>query len=581
MQSHVSSSVDTHTPLGEVSTRSTLGPFPSGSLWQPMVEQLALPRLNGVNQATICLDGHSPEVMQKDALIWVDAHLNEERYTFEQLSKLSNRFANVLVDQCFIKPGDRVFLFLNRTPELWVSLFGGLKAQAVMGPLFSAFGPDAIEDRLKDSGARVVVTSPSLLPRLQAVWDRLPQLERVILVTDREGWHGPLPERCDGYDTLMAQACDTFDVADTDANTASVMHYTSGTTGKPKGAVHSHQAVIAQAATAQTVLDLKSNDLYWCTADPGWVTGTSYGTFGPWALGVTQLVYAGGFNAQRWYELIDKYQVNVWYTAPTAIRMLMKAGNDVPDLPSLRHLASVGEPLNPEAIIWGREMFGGKTFYDTWWQTETGAMQIVNRPGLEVKIGSMGKPLPGVTAAILDADFNPLPSGEEGHLALRPHAPSMFKGYWQNEEKTLSRFRKGWYLTGDRAKQDEDGYFWFIGREDDVINTAGHLVGPFEVESALVSHEAVAEAGVIGIPDPERMEIIKAFISLKEGFTDSEELRHEITQFVRSQLAAHAYPRAIEIVDSLPKTRSGKIMRRLLKAQELGLPIGDTSTLEH
>jgi acetyl-CoA synthetase len=381
----------------------------------------------------------------------------------------------------------------------------------------------------------------------------------------------------------MGRVSEAFTVPETAPDDYSIMHYTSGTTGKPKGAVHRHNAIIAQYATAKYVLDIKpETDVYWCTADPGWVTGTSYGMFGPWSMGAGILVYEGAFSAEAWYHIIEKYRVTVWYTAPTAIRMLMKAGDEVVrryNLSSLRHLASVGEPLNPEAILWGQQVFG-HTFHDTWWQTETGAIHIANLPGMTVKPGSMGKPFPGVTAAVLDDRFEPLPAGEEGHLALRPEAPSIFRTYWNNPDKFQSRFKNGWYVTGDRARVDEDGYFWFIGREDDVINTAGHLVGPFEVESALIEHPAVAEAGVIGIPDPERMEVIKAFVSLKAGFEPSEALKQEIALFVRTRLAAHATPRAVEFIDSLPKTRSGKIMRRLLKARELGLPEGDTSTLE-
>jgi acetyl-CoA synthetase len=322
--------------------------------------------------------------------------------------------------------------------------------------------------------------------------------------------------------------------------------------------------------------------VYWCTADPGWVTGTSYGMFGPWALGASMLVYEGPFKAEDWYKIIQENQVSVWYTAPTAIRMLMKAGEEVAsqyNFSSLRHLCSVGEPLNPEAVIWGQKVLG-HVFHDTWWQTETGAMQICNYPCMDVKPGSMGKPFPGVTSGILDDAFNPLPAGQEGHLAIRPLAPSMFQTYWHKEAMYHSKFKNNWYVTGDRAKMDEEGYYWFIGRSDDVINTAGHLVGPFEVESALIEHPAVAEAGVIGKPDPERLEIIKAFISLKKGFEPSQALEQEIKNFVRTRLAAHAYPREIEFLSGLPKTRSGKIMRRLLKARELGLPEGDTSTLE-
>jgi len=362
----------------------------------------------------------------------------------------------------------------------------------------------------------------------------------------------------------------------------SVMHYTSGTTGKPKGAVHCHQAIVQQHATGKWVLDLHEDDVYWCTADPGWVTGTSYGILAPWSNGVTQVIYEGGFNASAWYEVIEKYKVTVWYTAPTAIRMLMKAGAEVSrrhDLTSLRHILSVGEPLNPEAIMWSLPVFR-QAIHDNWWQTETGAILIANYAAMDVRPGSMGRPIPGVEAAILDDQYDPLPAGQDGHLAIRPGWPSMFRTYWNDPEEYSSRFRKGWYITGDRAHRDEDGYFWFQGREDDVINTAGHLVGPFEVESMLLEHPAVAEAGVIGKPDELAMEIVKAFVALKDGFEPSEQLRREILGFGRRRMAALVAPREIEFIPSLPKTRSGKILRRVLKARELGLPEGDLSTLE-
>jgi acetyl-CoA synthetase len=551
--------------------------------WNAWAEtNLGLPRKNGVNKATICIDGHPPEVMSRNALLWLATNGTQETYTFEDLKRQTNRFANVLTSMG-IKKGDRVFVYLERIPEIFITLFGALKTGAVVGPLFSAFGPEAIKDRLEDSGAVIVITSPNLKERLDSILPDLPAIRQVILVDRNQEYSHPLKSHEVRYESAMSQASEVFEVPYTDPDDYSIIHYTSGTTGKPKGAVHRHAAVIAHAATTQYILDLKpEKDVYWCTADPGWVTGTSYGMFGPWALGASMLVYEGPFKAEDWYKIIQDHHVTVWYTAPTAIRMLMKAGEEVAsqyNFSSLRHLCSVGEPLNPEAVVWGQKVFG-HVFHDTWWQTETGAMHICNYPCMDVKPGSMGKPFPGVTAGILDDAFNPLPAGQEGHLAIRPLAPSMFQTYWHKEAMYNSKFKNNWYVTGDRAKMDEEGYYWFIGRSDDVINTAGHLVGPFEVESALIEHPAVAEAGVIGKPDPERLEIIKAFISLKKGFEPSQALEQEIKNFVRTRLAAHAYPREIEFLSGLPKTRSGKIMRRLLKAKELGLPEGDTSTLE-
>jgi acetyl-CoA synthetase len=346
--------------------------------------------------------------------------------------------------------------------------------------------------------------------------------------------------------------------------------------------VHAHQAVMQEHLSAKWVLDLKEDDIYWCTADPGWVTGIAYGILGSWSNGATSVVYEGRFNPREWYRVVEEYEVSVWYTAPTAIRMLMKAGLDIAqefDLSHLRHLASVGEPLNPEAIRWGLKAFG-LPFHDTWWQTETGSILIANYPSVPIKLGSMGRPFPGIKAAIIDDEGKELPPGKPGNLAIEPGWPAMLRTVWQNQPKYDEYFRGGWYLSGDKAYQDEDGYFWFIGRADDVIKTAGERVGPFEVESALVEHPAIAEAGVIGKPDPMMGEIIKAFIVLDPGFEPSAELEGEIKAFMKKSLAGHAYPREIEFSENLPKTQSGKIMRRVLKARELGLPVGDLSTLE-
>jgi acetyl-CoA synthetase len=579
------------------------------AFWEPFWQQLGLPHASlGVNKAEVCLQVNNPALQNKTALVWVpksfasNPDVAPEIYTFGQLNTLSNQFANLLAT-LNVAPGDRVFLFMERIPELYTAFLGALKVQALVTPIFAAFGPEAILDRALDAKPVLFITTPALQARLTevleatAAWERPPH----VLVVNPQQAVSDLPgERYHCYQTLLAGASSEFTPAYTKPETPSVMHYTSGTTGKPKGAVHTHQAVVAQAATSALVLDLKPDDVYWCTADPGWVTGTAYGMFGPWALGTTQLVYEGGFCAETWYQLLETYKVSVWYTAPTAIRMLMKQGNDLPArfaFKALRHLASVGEPLNPEALLWGKQVFKGLSFYDTWWQTETGCQHIVNLPGQAIIPGSMGKPLPGVQAAVLSERFEPmeLPATlqgvkapglqevtpfVEGLLALKSASPSFFSAYWQQPEKYQSRFKNGWYLTGDRARLDANGYFWFVGRDDDVINTAGHLVGPFEVESVLIEHPAVAEAGVIGLPDDERLEIVAAYVSLKNGFNDSPALQTELMQFVRTRLAAHAQPRSITVIEGLPKTRSGKIMRRVLKATALGHDLGDTSTLE-
>ena len=533
-----------------------------------------------INIAHVAIDSHlKSDRRNKKALIWESKKGEGEEYTFQDLSRLSNKFANVLVRDLGVQKGDRVFFFLERVPEIYIGILGTLKAGGVIGPLFSAFGPDAVRDRMADSEAKVLVTSPSLKKKINEILPELPALKHIILVRRGEG---KVDLKDLFYDEVMAEASESFDIVKTHKEDYAIMHYTSGTTGKPKGAVHVHGAVVGHYATAKYVLDLQEKDIYWCTADPGWVTGTSYGMFGPWSNGATQVVYEGGFSAKHWYSFLERKKVTIWYTAPTAIRMLMKAGNELPrqhGFDSLRHMYSVGEPLNPEAVVWGKEIFG-KAFHDNWWQTETGAIMIANYPIQDIKPGSMGRPFPGIQAGIVDDNFNELPPGTEGNLALRPGWPSMFRTYWKKEELYQSRFKNGWYITGDRARKDEEGYYWFVGRTDDVINTAGHLVGPFEVESVLIEHPAVAEAGVIGKPDPIAMEVVKAFVSLKDGYTPSEELRHDIQKFVMKRLSSAAAPREIEFIPTLPKTRSGKIMRRLLKAKELGLPLGDTSTME-
>jgi len=528
-----------------------------------------------VNMAYEAIDRHAESGKgDKIALLYSDA-VRDESYTFAELAKRSNRFANVL-RKLGVAKGDRVFIFMPRTPELYISLLGVLKVGAIAGPLFEAFMETAVKDRLLDAGAVAIVTTPALLHRVPKA--ELPDLKHIIVVGG-----APEGEGFVDFDTEMARASDETDIEWLGREDGLILHYTSGSTGKPKGVFHVQNAMIQHYVTGKFVLDLKEDDIYWCTADPGWVTGTSYGIFAPWLHGVTNVVRGGRFSPQDWYATIEKYGVTVWYSAPTAFRMLMGAGDEVVkqfNLSSLRHVMSVGEPLNPEVVRWGLKVYGQR-IHDTWWMTETGAQLICNYPCMDIKPGSMGRPLPGIKAGIIDDQGNELPPYRMGNLAVRTPWPSMMRKIWNNPAKYEEYFRiPGWYISGDSAYMDEDGYFWFQGRIDDVINTSGERVGPFEVESKLVEHPAVAEAGVIGKPDPVRGEIIKAFISLREGYTPSEELKQDIARFVKEGLSAHAAPREIEFKDKLPKTRSGKIMRRVLKAWELNLPTGDLSTIE-
>ncbi|BCJ88485.1 acetate--CoA ligase [Effusibacillus dendaii] len=544
--------------------------------WEDVEKEFSWSKTGKVNIAYEAVDRHVDEGRgDKIALLFNDA-TRDESYTFAQMKALSNKFGNVL-RSLGISKGDRVFIFMPRSPELYSSYVGAVKIGAIVGPLFEAFMEGAVKDRLQDSEAVAIVTTPQLKSRIPVA--ELPALKHVIVV----GAEGELGERELSYEKLMESASDELQIQWVDREDGMQLHYTSGSTGKPKGVLHVHNAMIQHLQTGKWVLDLKPDDIYWCTADPGWVTGTVYGMWSPWLNGVTSVVRGGRFLPENWYKTIEKYKVTVWYSAPTSFRMLMAAGDELMkqfDLSSLRHILSVGEPLNAEVVRWGMKVYG-KRIHDNWWMTETGGQLISNYPCMPMKPGSMGKPFPGIYATIVDNQGNELPPYQMGNLAIRAPWPSIMRQIWNNPAKYEEYFRlQPWYISGDSAYKDEDGYFWFQGRVDDVINTAGERVGPFEVESKLVEHPAVAEAGVIGKPDPVRGEIIKAFISLREGYQPSDELIKEIQEFVKKGLAAHAAPREIEFRDKLPKTRSGKIMRRVLKSWELGLPTGDLSTLE-
>jgi acetyl-CoA synthetase len=518
---------------------------------------------------------------QKLALIWEGISGEEKRYTYDDVRQCSNTIASFL-QKLGVQAGDRVCLFLDKIPELYLGLLGIVKMGGIAQPLFSAFGDESLFTRLDNAQTTAIFTQRKHVAKVRKILEKLPSLKHVIVV---DGAGAELKAREVAFGMDHAERVERFEVYPTGAETPSLLHYTSGTTGMPKGAQHVHGSLVAQYLTSKWVLDLGPDDIYWCTADPGWVTGTSYGIIGPWSLGVTQVVMQAGFNTENWYRFIEKHRVSMWYSAPTAIRLLMREGTDVVrkyDLSSLRHLCSVGEPLNAEAVLWSKEAFG-KMFHDTFWQTETGCIVIANVPGTKVKPGSMGKPFPGITATVVDVKtYEPLERpGVVGLIALQPGWPSMMRSYWNNPQVYQSKFRNGWYICGDRASIDEEGYFWFVGRDDDVINTGGHLVGPFEIESALLEHPAVAESAAVATPDPVNMEVVKAFVALKKGYQGNPDLDLEIMNFIRKKLSPLAMPQKIEFVQSLPKTRSGKIMRRVLRAKEFGEPIGDISALEN
>lgn len=547
----------------------------AGFRWEEAAKSLAGLPGGGLNIAYEAVDRHALGARRDHiAIRWLDKNGAVHEFSYETLRQQSNRFANVL-QQLGVGRGDTVFLLLDRLPVLYSAAIGTLKNGSVLCPLFSAFGPEPIHARMSIGKAKVLVTTTTLYKRkVEQLQDRLPDLQHVLLVDGN-------------LDELMQNVLSEFAIVNTQAEDLALLHFTSGTTGKPKGAMHVHGAVLAHHITAKYALDLCADDVFWCTADPGWVTGTSYGIIAPLTIGATLIVDQEDFDAERWYKILEQQRVSVWYTAPTAVRMMMKYGEALPqqhDLSALRFIASVGEPLNPEAVWWGQRAFG-LPIHDNWWQSETGGIMIANFAAMDIKPGSMGKPLPGIDVAIVDKQ----PDGslrfiesvnEQGELALRRGWPSLFRGYLHEEERYQKCFVGDWYLTGDIVKKDAEGYYWFIGRADDVIKSAGHLIGPFEVESVLLEHPAVAEAAVIGKPDPVVMEVVKAFVSLKPGYDSSETLVTELMAHARKRLGAAVAPREIVILSQLPRTRSGKILRRLLKARELGLPEGDISTLE-
>ena len=537
------------------------------------------------NIARLAVDRHAGGLLRdRVALRWLGRDGTILDTTYAQLRDETNRFANVL-QRLGAGKGDRVFALAGRIPALYTAALGTLKNTSVFCPLFSAFGPEPVRQRLQRGNAKVLVTTERLYRKTIAdLRGGLPQLQHILLTDAQEN----LDSNVWALEPLLAQASSAFTIPPTRAGDMALLHFTSGTTGMPKGAIHVHNAALMHYMTGKFALDLHPEDVFWCTADPGWVTGTSYGIIAPLMHGVTNLIDEGDFDAERWYSILEKQKVTVWYTAPTAIRMLMRIPGEPRaryDLSHLRMISSVGEPLNPSAVIWGQQALG-LPIHDNWWQTETGGIMISNYLAMDIRPGSMGKPLPGVEAAIIHRSSDGKgveviqQPDQEGELALRPGWPSMFQGYLHEPERYAKCFVGGWYLTGDLARRDADGYYTFVGRADDIIKTAGHMVGPFEVESALMEHPAVAEAGVIGKPDPTIGELVKAFVVLRPGHVADEQMRLDILGFGRKKLGAAVAPKEIEFKDQIPRTRSGKIMRRLLKARELGMPEGDLSTLE-
>lgn len=552
--------------------------------WEAVSRELDLVPKGSINNiAHLAVDRHAQgELKNTTAFRFVRKDKIEEDFTYSRLKEETSRFANVLI-KLGLEKGETVFSLAGRIPELYITALGSLKVTAVFCPLFSVFGVEPVFQRLYKGEAKVLVTTSRIYERtVQQLEERLHSLRHIIL-SDIEEHRS---EKVLSWSRLMKEASTDFTIPPTLPEDPALLHFTSGTTGMPKGALHVHKAVLTHYITGKYVLDFHPGNIFWCTADPGWVTGTSYGIIAPMVNGVTSIIDQEEFDAMRWYSILEEQKVNIWYTAPTAIRRLMRMDikpKEKFNLDSLRVILSVGEPLSAEGVLWGERNFG-IPIRDNWWQTETGGIMIANYPSLQVKPGSMGKPLPGIEAAVAEVTENGLKlieePGKQGHLVLKKGFPSLFRQYLHEEERFNKCFWGEWYLTGDLARKDEDGYFWFIGRADDIIKTSGHMVGPFEVESTLMRHPAVAEAAVIGKPEASIGELVKAFIVLKPGNEPTEVLKLDITGFARKHLGPAIAPKEIEFVSSVPKTRSGKILRRLLKAREFGLPEGDTSTLE-
>ncbi len=424
-----------------------------------------------LNIAHEAVDRHARgRLADKTALIWEGMEGESERYTFRQIKLESSRFANVLASLGVVK-GDRILLYLDRVPELYFAFLGALKIGAVVGCIFAGFGAEAVRDRMARSGAKILVTQPNLRRGMGDIIYHLFDLQHIVVVNKSGRYPGSRDIADLGYEEEMSKAPAEFRTARASQLDEATIHYTSGVTGPPKAVVHRHQAVVQQRATGDWVLGLRPDDVYWCTADPSWIAGTAYGIAAPWACGVTQLVHEGPFDAERWLRLIEKHGVSVWFTSPTALRGLMETASSSPAAlaemapRNLRSLFSAGEPLAPELTEWGESALGAPV-YDCYLETETGAVMCANRAGIKPRPGSIGRPVPGIIMAALGPGFERLGPGKEGRLAVRPGWPSMFARYWDDADEYIGRFRRGWYLTGDRARMDADGYFYLAGRAD-------------------------------------------------------------------------------------------------------------------
>jgi acetyl-CoA synthetase len=538
--------------------------------WKEVEQEFSWHRTGKVNIAYEAIDRHAedPARSNRFCLIYEDEN-RRERITYRQMRDLSNKFANVL-KKLGVEKGDRVFIFLPRCPEYYIAMAGCAKIGAIFGPLFEALMEMAVRERLKDSGAKVLVTTPRMAARVP--FTEVPELQHIILVGAGNIVLRPGEV---SWEEEIARAPYDCDITWVGLDDPLFISYTSGSTGKPKGVLHVHRDMVGYLITARWVLDLKDDDCLWTTSEPGWITGTVYGVFAPWLCGMNNFVRGGRFDLEGWYRSIELHRITVWYTAPTVFARLMEKEKELAqkcDLSSLRHILSVGEPLPSELVFWARRFFG-TPIHDTWWMTETGMIMIANYPSMPIKPGSIGKPFPGIVAAIVDDEGNEVPPLTLGDLAIKQGWPAMMQGLWRDEQRYREYFtREPWYISGDLAYKDDEGYFYFQGREDYQIKIDGVMVSTTEVEEALREHPAVADAGVVGRPDLLQGNMLKAFIALKQGFSPSDELHEEIQEFMRKYFSPRIVPKEIEFRPAIPRGEDGTVIRRVLKAWELGLP---------
>jgi acetyl-CoA synthetase len=550
-----------------------------------------------------CLDRHTQTSRRnKLALIWEGERGEFRSFSYFALRRETCRFANVL-KSLGVQKGDRVTLYMGRIPELMIGMLACARIGAIHSVVYGGFSVESLHERLEDSQSKVLIVADGayqrgkIVPLKQIADEALQRAATVesVLVVKRTGEQVNMES---GRDMWLHElmnlpiAGGSCSIEVVDSEDPLFILYTSGTTGKPKAIQHTHGGyMVGVYSTLKNVFDIHEEDRYWCAADPGWITGHSYIVYGPLLNGATSFMYEGAPNfpyPNRWWQMIERYGINILYTAPTAIRGLMRFGEAWPrrhDLSSLRLLGSVGEPINPEAWKWYHKVIGGEKcpIMDTWWQTETGMFMITPMPSVPLKPGSGGRPYPGLQMDILDENGSPVKANEEGFLVIKNPWPAMIRTIYNDPERYINQYWgrfPGYYLTGDSARRDEDGYYWIIGRVDDVIKVSGYRLGTAEIESALVSHPAVAEAAAIGLPHEVKGNAIHAYVILRANFAKNEKLVEELKQHVGHEVGPIAKPEHIEIVDSLPKTRSGKIMRRVLKAKALGLDPGNLSTLE-